>query len=133
MSPRARLRTPRAEWGLQAPSSGTTAVRLVDDDQDAAWARHTISPSQISQHKSDAEHLPVCEFEPRVGGDRAILVDCDDRQRPSATIGNGHRQRPSSATIGNGHRQRSAAVIGNDRQRGSAAAIGNDHGAPRGC
>ena len=36
LSPRARLRTPRAEWGLQAPSSGTTAVRLVDDDQDAA-------------------------------------------------------------------------------------------------
>ena len=34
----------------------------------------------------------------------------NDRQRPSATIGNGHRQRPS-AKIGNGHRQRSAAVV----------------------
>ena len=45
------------------------------------------------------QNLPVCEFELRVGGDGAILVDCDDRQRPSATIGNGHRQR-SAAAIG---------------------------------
>ena len=34
----------------------------------------------------------------------------NDRQRPSATIGNGHRQR-ASAKIGNGHRQRLAAVV----------------------
>ena len=38
----------------------------------------------------------------------------DDRQRPSATIGNGHRQL-------------SATAIGNDRQRPSAARIGSGH------
>ena len=65
LSPRARLRTPRAEWGLQAPSPGTTAVRLVDVHN---WMSHQ--------------------------------QQLDDRQRPSATIGNGHRQR-SAAAIGN--------------------------------
>ena len=102
-----------------------------------AWAIHTISPSHTSQHKSDAEHLPVCEFEPRVGGDRAILVDCDDRQRPSATIGNGHRQRSAtaigndrqrpSATIGSEDRQRPSATIGNGHRQRSAATIDSDH------
>ena len=49
----------------------------------------------------------------------------DDRQRPSATIGNGHRQRSATA-IGN-DRQRPSATIGSeDRQRPSAT-IGNGH------
>ena len=34
----------------------------------------------------------------------------NDRQRPSATIGNGHRQEHRQK-IGNGHRQRLAAVV----------------------
>ena len=68
----------------------------------------------------------------------------DDRQRPSATIGNGHRQRPSatigsedrqrpSATIGNGHRQRSATAMGNDRQRSSAIHPDHSQKAAAGC
>ena len=65
-----------------------------------------ISPASPASSK----HKLVCE-----DADKG-----DDRQRPSATIGNGHRQR-SARAIGKSHRQRSATAIGNDRQEPSAA------------
>ena len=73
-------------------------------DRDAPW--DFISPASPASSK----HKLVCE-----DADKG-----DDRQRPSATIGNGHRQR-SARAIGKSHRQRSATAIGNDRQEPSAA------------
>ena len=75
-------------------------------DRDAPW--DFISPASPASSK----HKLVCE-----DADKG-----NDRQRPSATIGNGHRQR-SARAIGKSHRQRSATAIGNDRPRRSTATV----------